>query len=80
MRFWAHIDLVKLDKAKGILTKVYKRQKFFLEAVIIDYSSSILFLDHIPERSSVPMMREILLDIKSSNFLNLPLFHSVDYT
>ena len=34
MRFFAHPDLVKSNIARGVLEKVYKRQKFFLEAIL----------------------------------------------
>ena len=77
-RFWSHPDLVKSDRAKGILTKAFKRQKFFLEVVIQDYSSAILFLDTIPEGSSLLSLRKIILDIKSLKFPNILFFHSVD--
>ena len=53
MRFWAYLGLVKLDKAKGTLAKAYKRQFFFLETVIIDYSPSILFLDYINNEANI---------------------------
>ena len=29
MQFWAHLDLVKSDRAKEILTTAYERQKVF---------------------------------------------------
>ena len=45
MRFWAYSELVKSDKARGLLTRAYKRQKFFTKAMVQDYSSSILFLN-----------------------------------
>ena len=61
MYLWAHPNLAKSDKAKGILTKAYKRQKFFSETVIQDYSSSILFLDYILLGSLLPSLREIIL-------------------
>ena len=60
--------------------KVYERQKVFLEAVVVDYLSSLLFLDYILEGSNLETMREIILSIKSTNFLNFPLFYSVDHT
>ena len=34
MHFFAHLDLVKSDSAKGALQKAYERQKFFSEAVM----------------------------------------------
>ena len=57
MRLQAHPDLAKSDQAKETLIKVYKSQKFFLETVLQDYSSSILYLDYIPEGSSLPIIR-----------------------
>ena len=80
IRFWAHPDLVKSDLAKGLLTRAYERQKFFLEAIMQDYCSSILYLDTIPEGSSLPTLRKMILDIKSTTLPNIPLFHSVDRT
>ena len=29
MRFWAYLDLIKSNKAKGLLTRVCEKQKFF---------------------------------------------------
>ena len=53
IRFWSYLDLVKSNKAKGTLTKAYERQKFFLEAITVDYYSSVVYLDTIPEGSSL---------------------------
>ena len=78
MRFWAYLDLIKSDKAKELLTKVCKRQKFFLEAIIQNYCSSILFLDTIPDGSSLPSFRTMILGIKSVQFPKISLFYSVD--
>ena len=64
IRFWVHPDLIKSDKAKELLTKVYKRQKFFLEAIIQDYCSNILFLDTISDGLSLPSLHTMILDIK----------------
>jgi len=44
MRFWSHLDHVKLDKTKDTLTKAFEYQKFFLKVVMQNYSSNILFL------------------------------------
>ena len=43
-----------------------------------DYSSDILFLDTIPEGSSLLSLRKIILDIKLLKFPNISLFHLVD--
>ena len=43
-----------------------------------DYSSSILFLDIVPDDSSLPMLRTMILDIKSMVLSNISLFYSVD--
>ena len=80
MRFWAHSNLAKSDQAKGTLMKVYERQKVFLEVVVVDYLSSLLFLDYILEGSNLETMREMILSIKSTNFSNLLLFYLVDRT
>ena len=57
MRFWVYLDFIESDTAKGLLTKAYERQKFFLEAVLQDYLNSIMYLDYIPEGGSLLMMR-----------------------
>lgn len=80
IRFWSHPDLVKSDKSKGTLTKACEHQKLFISAVMQEHDSSTLFLDAIPEGSSLPSMRELTLDIKSSKFPSIPLFHSIDRT
>ena len=43
-----------------------------------DYSSSILFLDTVPEGVNFPTLRIIILSIKSTKFLAISLFHSVN--
>ena len=78
MRLWAYPNLTKSDQAKKILTKGYERQKFFLEAVLQDYSSSILYLDYILEGSLLPTMRQMIMEIKLTKFPSIPLFHSMD--
>ena len=80
MRFFIHPDLVKSDNAKGKLTKAHERQKLFLEAMTQDYSSSPLWFDTIPEGSTLPTLRKLILVIKSITFPNMSLFHSVDST
>jgi hypothetical protein len=34
LHFWAHPDLTKSNKARGLLTTTYEGQKFFLDAVM----------------------------------------------
>ena len=80
MRFFAHPNLAKSDKAKGSITKAFERQKFFLEAILQDHISDILHLDTIPEGSSFPTLRTMLLDIKSSTFTKISLFYLIDRT
>ena len=77
MQFFTHVDLVKSDMARGALEKVYEKQKFFLEAIQQDYTSSFLYLDSSPAGFLLPMIREMLLSIKSNTFLMLPLFYSI---
>ena len=62
------------------MTKDYEREKFFLLAIIQEYTSSILFLDTIPNRSSLLSLYEMILDIKSVKFLSILLFYSINRT
>ena len=80
MRLFSHPDLVKSHTAKGKLKKLHERQKLFLEAIMQDCSSIPLWLYTIPEGSTLPTLREIILLIKSFKFPNASLFHSVDMT
>ena len=80
MYFQLYADLVKSNKAKDKLKKAYKRQKVFLEAIMQDYSSSLLQLDTILEGSSLPTLREMILAIKLVKIPNISLFHLVDRT
>ena len=80
MRFFAYPNLVKSDLAWGALEKVYKRQKFFSEAIIQDYTSSFLHVDAVLSGLSLPTMRNMLLSIKSKIFPNMSLFYSMNRT
>ena len=57
--------------------KAYERQKMFLEAIMQDYSSSPLWLDSAPEESTLPTLRQMILEIKSTKFPNISLFYLV---
>ena len=63
-----------------MLIKAYKYQKCFLKAIVQDYTSDILFLDSIPEGSSLPSFHQILLSIKLTKLPHLSLFHLIDHT
>ena len=74
-----HIEiLLKVIKPKGFLLK-HISNRIFLEAIIQDYCSSILFLDTIPNESSLPSLCTMILDIKSIQFPKISLFYLVDH-
>ena len=80
IRFWAYLELTKSNLVRGILTTACECQKFFLEVVMQEYISSMKFIDTVPEGSSLSTLCQIILNIKSKQFPNISLIHSIDRT
>ena len=71
---------MKIEKVKGQLEKAYERQKNFLEAVLQDFTRSIVYLHTAPDGSSLPGLRTMLMEIKSTKFPKLSSFHTINMT
>ena len=81
VRFFPTFQHSKSEKTRGIIRQGIERQAFFAKHVQRGYCSDFLFLDTKPSTTSeLKTLRQMIAEIKSVQFPNLRLIHSVDAT
>lgn len=81
MRFFPSLRNAKSERARASVKKAIERQAFFEKEIRRDYTNGILYLDTIPDDSTIQKtMREMIAEIKSIKYPHLNMIQSVDET